>query len=214
MIGKTAPKPRTDSPRANVWERGCCFQQVHLPIWSGPRFYPWPGCGPSSCQHVCVFSGFISTACVLIQSSFFHTDSDQFYLQRLSLVKVCIWEIQTGNVLKTPQHMAERAFILSVKETLGKSSWIEKQLVPCVQLRAFQLKGRVSSCEGYQLPLLRSCGVETRTENSVASWLPGPQSQGPRTGDRCTWSNQSVQNANSLGKTCSVFHMLLWLFSL
>lgn len=67
----------------------------------------------SSCQHVCVFSGFISTARILIQSSFFHTDSEQFYLQRLSLVKVCIWVPQTGNVLKTPQHMAERAFMLS-----------------------------------------------------------------------------------------------------
>ena len=50
---------------------------------------------------------------ILIQSSFFHTDSEQFYLQRLSLVKVCIWVPQTGNVLKTPQHMAERAFMLS-----------------------------------------------------------------------------------------------------
>lgn len=138
----------------------------------------------SSCQHVCVFSGFISTACVLIQSSFFRTDSDQFYLQRLSLVKVCIWVPQTGNVLKTPQHMAERAFILSVKETLGKSSWIEKQLVPMCSASGFSnLK---VGCPHVRFASCLYCiavGL-MRTENPVASWLPGPQSQGPRTGDR------------------------------
>lgn len=138
----------------------------------------------SSCQHVCVFSGFISTARILIQSSFFHTDSEQFYLQRLSLVKVCIWVPQTGNVLKTPQHMAERAFMLSVKETLGKSSWIEKQLVPMCSASGFSnLKVgwphvRFTSCL-YWIAV----GLQ-RTENSVASWFLGPQSQGPRTGDR------------------------------
>lgn len=53
-----------------------------------------------------------------------------------------------------------------------------------------------------------------RIENPVTPWLPGPQSQGPEQGIGGTWSNQSVQDTNSFGKTFIVFPMLLWLFSL
>ena len=95
-----------------------------------------------------------------------------------------------------------------VWETLGKSSWLEKQLVPmCSALGFSNLK---VGCPHVRFTNCLHCiavGLP-RTENPVTPWLPGPQSRGPRKGDRWNLESSKCSNANPFGKN---FHCISYL---